>query len=293
MPIVISHGDVAALGALAQAAGYNPAYAQASARRSELNTAMLAQMDQRDLQQQQLLAQERQANLDRQQKGALANLNATLDREQMAAQDDRFGRQLEAQKAEREDTQTFTLARDEQQRQAQLQEIEARKQAELEIQSQKQGSRYGTSPGLPNEKQVDAELEAFGNLIPFGAATSSSPMGAARAREDTVKTAKSLTGLPTGQLQAFIQAQPKSPWVPYLQAILKNRGVEPAGAVGTPGAPGSTPKPSGAAAGQPTAAGGGLGAGQGYATDPRLQALTNEQLMELARNPDALRRMLQ
>ncbi|MCC7407395.1 MAG: hypothetical protein IT442_04945 [Phycisphaeraceae bacterium] len=290
MPIVLSYNDVSALGKLAYAAGYAPANAQASLERSRLNTQMLAQMDQQDLAEQQLLAQERQAVQDRQQKSALANLNATLEREAMAAQERRFNTQIAAQQEDRQSQQTFTLARDEAQRQAELQQVEAQKKAAVEVATSKATAQYGvptTTPGgLPTKQQVEAEVQSYGGLIPFPA-SSGSVVGAARGQEDLAKIAQGISSLPTGQVQNLLKAQPKSPWAPYLQAILRGRGQ----AQTAPGSVGGSSVPS--AGGAASAGGQALSQGTGYGdVRAKLKGLSNDELQRLAQDPQAFAELM-
>lgn len=274
MPIVLSYGDVQALGTLAYQAGYQPGRAQAAAIRSQQNNAMLAQMDKMDLAVQQQKQDNANAQLDRQNQLAIAQLQAQVNSARIASSEKSDKAQLAAAVADREDKQAFSLTQAADEHKRELETI-AWKQA-VEDTSKKGGS---AALGIPDKKKVGEEMQQFGHLIPFQADQGVTPAGAARMRDDAMKVAESLTSLPNSEIAKVLAAQPNSPWKPYLQAIIQSRG----------GAAAAQPAATGA---EPTAKDRALSKGQGLGEAGRLEALSDQELIQMASDPALLQTFL-
>lgn len=273
MPIVVSYDDVEAMGALAAAAGAGFGRAAATDRDLAFNADQQRLRSQQHLAALQMRHDAEQAQLDRQFRADLAG-GEMAQRERLtqaelagALERDRLG----VQRDQYEHGQT--LDRDQLRHQQRLEQIATA--AALKPKKAGDGGEPDVTPGgTPSKKYSASLVQRFGHLVPLNVRPG---QDRAEAIDAAQKEAAALAGLPTEQLQEFARANPDDPWAPYIQAVAAARptggtGVSPVSDPGVPWRP---------------ASGGALTSGQGLG-DP-LRGLTDEQLRQLAENPEQLR----
>lgn len=298
MPIVISYEDVEALGSLA----YNTGEVTGRAGQQNRDLALLTSIDQnRDAtatRLQQIEASERQRELDRQLQASTAASTQQYRYDALAQQDDFNQARLQAGIAEAQARSQGQLtetmldaslrsARDKQLHEQTLERLE--REAQLGKYARSGTPQPGISAGgFPNQRQVDAEIQQFGHLIPFGARDAVTTESAGRSRERAIDTAKNVGAMPTSQIEGMIQERPDDPWNPYLRAVVEAR-KQSSGETGFGQQSGmaegrSLPKQASAATG------GSFNRGQSMVTP--LSGLTDEQLQAASKNPELLRQLL-
>lgn len=299
MPIVLSYNDVNALGSLA----YNAGNLYGRAGRAQQEAQLLAQIDAQRNQAavglQSISAQERQAALDRQQRADLATLDQQFRYDQLAAQDRARQQQTAAQLGqagiraqaglEREAIEGATQAqRDKLLHQQALERIEREAQLGKYSRRSSQDTPPSYQPGtMPSKDYAEQEAQEFGHLIPFDTGQAYSADYAARKRDERVKTAQSMSALPTDQLNAFLNERPNDPWAPYIRAVIQARQTLEGGQRGNVGA---MPEGRRVPGQQQRGATQGL-RGPGYA-DPRFEGLSDEEIMRLGHNPALLQQLM-
>lgn len=292
MPVVISYEGVETLGPLAHGAGEMAGQAQRQNRDLARLQQFDAQRNQTAAQLQGIQAQERQAEADR------------AMRRDFYAGDQQFQLQQQQQ------AQQQAMAQQEHTRQAELQQelmdwqgrmtrdqLQHQQQIERDTHQAGLGRWQGRAgeqaaplnPGVQPRQQVQHEMAQYGHLLPwspeFDAYT-------AAGDADTVRDqAETLTSLPTPALKKMMQTRPDDPYNPYLQAVTEARQAAMGGSASSgnagPVPRGASPEAGRRGTGQ-RSQGGLRGTGHG---DP-LRDLTDQQLRELADNPQMLEQMM-
>jgi hypothetical protein len=313
MPIVLSYNDVDALGSLAYKTG--GLYGQA--RRADQNAALLAQIDaqrnQAAINLQEVSARQRDADLERQLRANLAadelqyryDISAAGERELQTQMSNALAEaQLKSQAGFQEQILTADLKAQEDKRlqEMNLQRIE--REAQLgKYDRRREESVIPPSGGLPSKEFVQQEIQEYGHLIPFEAGKSVSAESAARTRDRAMEIATSLSGLPTNQIEAYIQQRPNDPWTPYMRAIVQarmaisgtgsRRPSRPVGAMPEGPRPPGFPTDIGSRRSIPGPRGNnaGLSSGRGLG-DPILGQLNDTELQQLAQDPVSLEKFM-
>jgi hypothetical protein len=299
MPIVLSYNDVEALGSLAYNAGALPAKADRGQQTAALMAQIDAERNRTALGLQQISAQERQAQADRQAHQTIANQQQQYRYDALAADERQNAAQLDAAMAEaglrsEQGMMDFALRgqRDKALHQMTMERIE--REAQLGKHTGKQPATIGPG-GLPTHDFAEQEVQENGHLIPFRAGESVSAENAGRTRQRAMDTATDLSSLPTPQLEAYIKGKPNDQWAPYVRAVIQARRAVSGGQIGNNSAmPEGGRVPGGGRSGAATPAGptgyaGGPGRGFG---DPRLTGLSDQQLLMIANDPDLLAKLL-
>lgn len=312
MPIVIKWDNIEALGSLAVQAGTGIGQIQ----NRQLNEQMLARMDQADIARQQLTVQQQQGAFNRQQEALL--------------QAQRIGSQRDLQTQELQTQGQFRLQEQALQNQGGLQRQTLQDQGDIQqqligsvlqgardkqlhayemekIQREAQLGRFQnnraqhaglSAQGVPTQQYAESEANDFGNMIPYNVGNAINGEFAGDKQASAHKTALSLSSLPTDQLEKFVTQKPKDPWAPYVSAVVQARKKITGGAHGDTSAqpegrkmPRQRSAPSGDL-GQAPLGQAGSAAGAGTVVDPRLAGLTDDQLLQLAANPQLISQIL-
>ncbi len=293
MPIVLSYNDVNALGQLA----YQSGSMYGASQRSAQDTALLAQIDASRnataAQLQGIQANERQTNAALAQRADQATAEQQYRYAALGQQAQQSQAALDAAQSRSEQEQQNIVLRsalqgerDKQLQQATLDRIEREKQLGSTRFKQPTGAA-GDSSGLPTKQFAQQEVQDFGALIPFDAGNAVSADQLGRTRDQALKTAESLSSLPTSQLETYLQQRPNDSWSPYLRAVIQARQAISGGGQ-NPGSMAEGKSVPGRSKSQATAP---LGGGMGFG-DPLLQRLSDEDLRRLAENPQLLQQYL-
>ena len=302
MPIVLSYEDVDALGSLAMNAGEVTGRAAAGRQDAALLQQINAQRDAEATRRMQIEASERQAQQDREFRAQQSQADRQFRYDQLATQADFNQSRLMASQAE-------ALARGQADLQGQMLEHGLRTARDKQLHEQTmerinreaQLGKYsratnGKQPmvsagGLPNQQQLDQEMQQFGHLIPMEPGVSAE--SAARKRENALQTAQQIGGMATEQIEQLITTRPDSEWNPFFRAVVEARkqvsGERGAGQYSMMAEGGMLPRQG--VPPQPLQSGAIPSQNQGYTTP--LSGLSDQQLMGAAQNPELLRQLIQ